>query len=91
MVGFHSRDLGRQGFISSPIISDIVDEDLFAKLIAAGLQDADAKHVMHAVANNCQVFVTLDTCDLLPRRSAIEAVCPHLRIVKPTEFVAELT
>ena len=63
LLGFQSQDQGRQGFISSPMISDIVDEDLFAKLIAAGLKDADAKHVMYAVANDCQVFVTLDGRD----------------------------
>ncbi len=63
LLGFQSLDQGRYGFISSPMISDIVDEDLFAKLIAAGLKDADAKHVMYAVANDCQVFVTLDGRD----------------------------
>lgn len=90
LLGFNSVDQGRYGFISSPMVSDIVDEELFAKLIAAGLQDADAKHVMYAVANDCQVFVTLDTKDLLRRRSAVEAICQHLRILKPTELVAEL-
>lgn len=87
LLGFNTVDQGRYGFISSPLISDIVDEDLFAKLTAAGLRDADAKHVMYAIANNCQFFVTLDTRDLLPLRSAVEAVCPSIRIVRPSEFL----
>jgi hypothetical protein len=90
LLGFNNVDLGRYGFISSPIISDIVNEDLFAKLRAAGLEDADAKHVMYAVANRCQVFVTLDTRDILPRRSAVEAVSLPMRILRPTELMAEL-
>jgi hypothetical protein len=91
LLGFSSLDYGRRGFISSPIISDIVDEGLFVKLKATGLMDADARHVMYAVANDCAVFVTLDSKDILPRRSAVEAVCPQIRILKPSDLVAEMT
>jgi hypothetical protein len=58
LLGFNNQDLGRHGFISSPIISDIVDDELFADLKSAGLEDDDAKHVMYAVENDCEVFVT---------------------------------
>jgi hypothetical protein len=91
LLGFSSLDYGRRGFISNPIISDIVDEDLFGNLRAAGLEDADARHMMYAVVNDCQVFVTLDNKDILPKRSAVKLICPQIRILMPTELVAELT
>jgi predicted nucleic acid-binding protein len=56
----------------------------------AGLKDADAKHVMYAVANACDYFVTLDTRDLLPARSAIQSICPQLKIMTPAEAVAAI-
>jgi len=88
LLGFNNMDLGRYGFISSPILTDIVDDELFAKL-RVELPDADAKHVLYAVANHCHVFLTLDMRDILPQRAAIEAICPQIRIVKPTELIAE--
>jgi hypothetical protein len=90
LLGFQTADLGARGFISSPLITDIVDEDVFARLLAAGVRDADAMHLMYAIANDCTVFVTLDTRDILPRRDLIEAACPQIQVRKPTEFVAEL-
>jgi hypothetical protein len=90
LLGFNHQDLGRYGFIASPIISDIVDDELFTNLKAAGLKDDDdAKHIMYAAKNDCHYFVTLDTKDLLGYRDAIEAVCPGIRIVRPSEFIAE--
>jgi hypothetical protein len=71
LLGFANLDYGARGFISYPLIDDIVDPALFDQLTKnAGLKDADAKHVMYAVANDCHYFVTLDTRDLLTRRSA---------------------
>ena len=90
LLGFSNLDYGNRGFISSPIISDIVDEDLYARLHATGLANADARHVMNAFVNNCQFFVTLDWNDILPRRAAAEAICTPMSIVTPTELVAML-
>jgi hypothetical protein len=91
LLGFANLDYGSRGFISYPLIDDIVEPSLFEQLTKnAGLTDADAKHVMYAVANNCDYFVTLDTRDLLPRRSAIESICPQLKVMTPTEAVAAL-
>jgi hypothetical protein len=36
-----------------------------------GISDGDARHLMYAVHNKCDRFVTLDTGDLLPKRSAV--------------------
>jgi hypothetical protein len=91
LVGFSHLDYGARGFISYPLLDDIVDPVLFEQLTAGiGLKDADAKHVMYAVANDCDYFVTVDTRDLLPNRSAIEATCPKLRVMWPTEAVAAI-
>src|SRR5918993_4821438 len=43
LLGFSHVDYGALGFTSSPMITDIIDEQLFAKLKAAGLSDGDAK------------------------------------------------
>lgn len=91
LLGFANLDYGSRGFISYPLIDDIVDPALFEQLTKnAGLKDADAKHVMYAVANACDYFVTLDTRDLLPRRSTIESICPQLKIMTPIEAVAAI-
>jgi len=73
----------------TPIITDIVDEALFADLKGIGLLDSDAKHLMYAVTNACDRFVTLDP-DFLDRRAALGARCQSLRIVTPSELAAEL-
>jgi hypothetical protein len=91
LIGFANLDYGPRGFISYPLLDDIVDPVLYDQLTKnAGLQDEDAKHVMYAVANDCYYFVTLDTRDLLPRRSVIETICPQLKVLWPTEAVAIL-
>jgi predicted nucleic acid-binding protein len=74
---------------ANPIVSDIVDESIFADVTALGLKSADAKHFMYAATNNCQRFVTLDP-DFLNRRSLLEKRCPSLRVVKPSELAEEL-
>lgn len=91
LLGFASLDYGARGFNSYPLIDDVVDSALFEQLTKnAGLKDADAKHVMYAVANDCCYFVTLDTRDLLLRRTALESICPQLKIMTPVEAVAAI-
>jgi len=90
LLGFSHQDLDEWGFIASPIITDVVDEAVFEKLRAAGLADTDAFHVMCAIAGNCDVFVTVDTKDILPNRLAVESSCPQILIRRPTELLAEL-
>jgi hypothetical protein len=86
--GYSTIDYGALGHIANRIVSDINDPELFEKLKAAGLKASDAKHVMYAVTNDCQYFVTMDTRDLLPNKAAIESICP-IRVVKPSELVAQ--
>ncbi len=89
LLGFTNLN-GPHGTIAvNPVVTDIVDEALFADLRSMGLQESDARHLMYAVANTCDRFVTLDP-DFLNRRGALEARCPSLRVVKPSELAAEL-
>jgi hypothetical protein len=89
LLGFNHLE-GRYGTISaSPIITDIVDEVLFADLKRIGLSDSDAKHLMYAFTNACDRFVTVDP-DFLNRRASLEARCQSLRIVTPSELAGEL-
>ena len=78
------------GFVAYPLVTDVVDEVLFRGLKAVGLSDPDARHVMYAVHNGCCRFVTLDTNDILPKRSHVEAVCVGLKIMTPAELAREL-
>jgi predicted nucleic acid-binding protein len=89
LLGFNSVDLGHRGFISSPIITDIVDEAMFAELKAIGLKNGDARHLMYALCNGCVRFITTDP-DFLDRRSRIEAVYPNIRIINPSEILEEI-
>ncbi len=91
VLGFNSVEGPHGTMAVGPLISDIVDEALFADLKSMGLRDSDAKHFMYAFANAnaCDRFVTLDS-DFIDRRHSLEARCPSLRIMKPSELVAEL-
>ncbi len=76
-------------FGNSPILTEEVDAGLLATFKEAGLKDADARHLMYAVHNGCDRFVTMDT-DFLKRKPALEKSCRGLRIVKPSELETEL-
>jgi hypothetical protein len=89
VLGFAALD-GPYGTIATnPLVTDIVDEALYTDLRRIGLHDSDAKHLMYAVANACDYFVTLDN-HFFKRRAALEARCHPLRIRKPSELAAEL-
>jgi predicted nucleic acid-binding protein len=81
------------GFIANVGVSDVVDEPLFEQLKNAGLasgkpsrRDSDALHLMYAVHHHCDWFVTLDS----DFTTELEPLCRGLRIVRPSELVAEL-
>ncbi len=89
VLGFNSVDLGYRGFISSPLVTDIVDDAMFGRLQTAGLKSADARHLMYALCNDCICFVTTDP-DFLDRRTVIQTAYPKIRIVKPSELLLEM-
>jgi len=49
-----------------------------------GVKQLDAHHLMVAIHNNCDVFLTCDG-GILARRDAIQRKFP-IRIAKPSEF-----
>ncbi|HUE72049.1 MAG TPA: hypothetical protein VMP01_14275 [Pirellulaceae bacterium] len=77
------------GSICNPIVTDIVDDSLYADLRGAGLEPDDAKHFMYAAENGYDWFVTWDK-DFLSRKEAIEKF-GSIKIGKPSELVAALS
>jgi predicted nucleic acid-binding protein len=90
VLGFSNQSDQYGGFIAYPLISDIVDEALFADLKKGGLKDPDARHLMYVICDHCDIFATLDP-DFIGRRKDLESMCRGLRILKPSELWAELS
>ena len=90
LLGFFHLQDQYGGFIANPIKTHIVDAPLLAYLKTEGLKDNDALHLMYAVFNGCQRFVTVDP-HFLDRRKPLEVRCQGLSIVKPSELIAELS
>jgi hypothetical protein len=86
LLGFNIQDEPFT-FISSPMVTEYVDIDLYEKFKIAGLKDSDARHLMYAVHNKCDRFVTTDP-DFLSRRSGLAALCQGTKIVRPSELAA---
>jgi hypothetical protein len=90
VLGFHTNADQYGGCISNPLVTDIVDGQLYEDLLAAGLKDDDAKHLMYAVHNGYRRFLTCDN-GILSRRAILENRCPSIRIQRPSELAAELS
>ena len=88
LLGFNIQDEPFT-FISSPMLTEYVDADLYEKFKKVGLRDGDARHLMYAVHNKCDRFVTTDP-DFLLGRSQLTTLCPATKIVTPRELAAEL-
>jgi hypothetical protein len=86
VLGFNTIDLGDRGLIASPLVTDVLDEAMFRQLKGHGLKDADARHLMYALCNGCDRFITTDP-DFPDRRSALEAIHYRIRIVTPSEML----
>lgn len=77
-------------FFAGPLITDIVDEELHAKLLATGLKKDDAHHFMYAAHNGFAWFVTMDR-NFLNRSDVLASVCPSIGVCKPSELVSKLS
>jgi predicted nucleic acid-binding protein len=89
LLGIHNQ-MDRLGTVATtPMITEIIDEELFKGLTAAGLEPSDARHLMYAAGNGCDRFVTTDP-DFTSRRPQLESLCRGLKIVTPSELEAEL-
>lgn len=89
LLGFCQLTDRYGGFISYPMLTEIVDGRLYADLLAYGLKADDAKHLMYAVHQGYERFLTCDG-GILSRRSLIEQRCPPLRVQRPSDLAAEL-
>jgi hypothetical protein len=69
--------------------TEYVDADRNKKFKKAGLTDGDVRHLMYAVHNKCNRFVTTDP-GFLSRRSELAALCQGTKIEQPSELAAEL-
>jgi hypothetical protein len=76
------------GYISNPLVTDIIDNNIYSTLTKIPLKDLDAKHLMVAICNGYDRFLTTDP-DFISSRSQIEAAFP-IKVLKPSELVAEL-
>jgi hypothetical protein len=83
----HSRD-GRGALVATPLPAQLVDVPLFAKLANTGLEPACARHLMNAVANRCDRFVTLNAS--LRHDMPWLALCRGLIMVTPSALAAEI-
>jgi hypothetical protein len=89
VLGFDSIEGPLGTVATTPIVTDLVDEELFNDLASLGLQAADARHFMYAASNACVRFVTVDS-DFLHRKQALESRVPGLQVVRPSELATEL-
>jgi hypothetical protein len=87
-LGMLRYDDGLGGYSSYGIRTEYVDAGLYETFKKAGLKDADARHLMYAVHNKCDRFVTTDPhfFDRLPQLSPL---CRNTKIVRPSELAAE--
>ena len=72
------------------MLTEYVDADLYEKFKKAGLEEADARHLMYAVHNKCDRFVTTDRV-ILSLSSQLAALCGNTQIAKPSELAVELS
>jgi hypothetical protein len=74
-------------FISSPLMSDILDEKLYAELTQRGLSPDEAHHISHAICNHCDVFLTDDKRTIVnPHRQWLEQQFP-IKVFLPSELL----
>lgn len=90
VLGFNAQDDQYGGFITYPFVTDVVDEALLAELEGLGLKGSDSRHLMYALSNGCDRFLTTDR-DFLDVRDKIEAHFSTIKIAKPSELLAELS
>ena len=90
VLGFHDQGDQYGGFISSPLVSDDIDETMLSELRNLGLTKVDPHHLMVACHNKCDRFLTTDPV-IIAQHAAIESLCPGIRIMKPSELLRELS
>src|SRR5262249_31729049 len=87
-LGFNTHGDRYGGFFSAPMISDVQDEVLLKELIDRGLEQRDAEHIVQAVCNDCDVFLTRDEKTIInPHGQWLSQRFPKLKILLPSELL----
>jgi hypothetical protein len=69
----------------------IADHPLWSKLLAVGLKELDAHHLMVAILAECDVFLTYDKKSFTKsRRARIAQEYPQIQIMWPSEVLYRL-
>ena len=78
--------------ISMPFVSDVVDKAVFEKIGKIGITGSDQRHLMYAIHNKCDVFLTSDRKDFIKgtRRRDIEDTFPQIKVRTPVELLTEI-
>ena len=87
LLGFNSYG-DRLTWITSPMLSDVQDEKLYAEIMKQNIKSADAKHLTQAACNKCDVFLTCDN-GIIKRCKPLEQQL-SLRIMLPSELLQQL-
>jgi hypothetical protein len=89
LLGFNVTTDHLGGFVCSPMISDVQDEQVRAELMQRGLEQRDAEHIAQAVANDFDIFLTCDKNTIInPHRKWLEQRFPKLKIRLPSKLLA---
>ena len=80
----------RYGQTSSPLLSEVQNEEQVATFQARGLSLQDAQYTSQAISNRMDVFLTRDMDIIKSHRDWLEAEFPTLKIRLPTELLDEL-
>jgi predicted nucleic acid-binding protein len=87
VLGFANQE-GPMGTVcSNPMVAD---DPISRQLRQIGLDRMDAHHLMLAIRNGCDFFVTCDRASILKYRDAIKGQFPAIQLMKPSELVQEL-
>jgi predicted nucleic acid-binding protein len=86
LVGFHN-DWHRYGGVSNPLFEE---HPISKNLREIGLDRMDAYHLMQAIYNECDIFVTCDVKTILRYCVEIQKQFSAIRLLKPSELVGQL-
>jgi len=89
VLGFASQSDPYGGLVSYPLVTDVTDDLIFSELTQMSLDEDDAKHLTNAISGGWEVFLTTDP-DFLDLRVQIQMCFPSIRVMKPSELLAEL-
>ena len=86
VLGFHSM-WDQSGGVAYPFVEDDVAS---TKLRQLGLEREDAHHLLVAIRSECEIFLTCDR-GILNLKQKVQGLFPYIKVLKPSEFVADMS